>query len=447
MGRMFAWPAAVALVGSGAARGQEASEPKADGPAPVAVQASEASPVAEVDESRPVEVPVPSEKAMTFYRTGMRFWAFNRIWAIALPAVILFSGASARIRNVASGRGRWGWFSTVALYVPLYLLLVAVVQLPIDYYLGYVRLHAYGLSNQTLGKWSWDHFVSLAVDAGVAVLVAWGAYGLLRLSPRRWWLWMSLASIPFLLLGVLIKPLWIDPLFNDFGPMKDKALERSILDLADRAGIASSRVFEVDKSVDTKAVNAYVTGFLGSKRIVLWDTLLQRLNEREVLFVMAHEMGHYVLGHVVRSVFLSFAVTLVGLYFVHRLAGGLIARFRGRFGFDELRDAASVPLIVMLLQVATLFLSPVAMAYSRYQEHEADRFAIDLTRMNHSGGTAFTKLQAENLGNPRPGWVYRVFRASHPSIGDRIDFCNTYRPEGGAAAAGRGAGPLGTPGG
>lgn len=382
-----------------------------------------------VSQSTPVAVPEPSEEALEFYRTGMLFWGFNRVWAVALPAVLLFLGASARLRNLAALGGK-GWMATVAIYVPLYLLLTALISLPISYYQGFVRLHAYGLSNQTLGKWAGDHFKELAVDAGVGVLVAWGLYGLLRRAPKRWWLYMAMASVPFLLAGAFVKPLWIDPLFNDFGPMKDKAMERRILDLAERAEIGSSRVFEVDKSVDTKAVNAYVTGFLGSKRIVLWDTLLAKLEEREVLFVMAHEMGHYVLGHVVRSILLSVAVTLAGLYFVHRTAGGLIARFKDRFGFDELRDVASAPLVLMLLQVASFVLMPAAMAYSRHQEHEADRFAIELTGWNRSGASAFAKLQQENLGNPRPGWVYRVFRASHPSIGDRIDFCNSYRPVG-----------------
>lgn len=425
MGKAWLWLIVfVAGLGHGIARGQEAA---AEAPPAVTTPS-------EVDENAPVAVPEPSEKAMEFYRTGMGFWAFNRVWGILLPAVILFSGLSARLRNLASGNGRWPWAVAVAIYVPLYMLLVVLVELPLDYYQGYVRLHAYDLSNQTQGKWLQDHFIALAVDAGVGVLVALGLFAFLRRARKRWWLWMSLASIPFLMLGMLVKPLYIDPLFNKFGPMKDKALEQSILSLAERAGIESSRVFEVEKSVDTKSVNAYVTGFLDTKRIVLWDTLLAKLNEREVLFVMAHEMGHYVLGHVVRSILLSFAVTLAGLYFVHRTAHGLIDRFRGRFGFSELADVASVPLILVMLQVATLVLMPVAMAYSRYQEHEADRFALDLTGTKHSGATAFVKLQQENLGNPRPGWVYRVFRASHPSIGERIDFCNEYQPAGTTSA-------------
>jgi Zn-dependent protease with chaperone function len=113
---------------------------------------------------------------------------------------------------------------------------------------------------------------------------------------------------------------------------------------------------------------------------------------------------------------------------VDRLGRWLIARYRDRLGFDHLADIASVPLMMMLLEVAFLALNPVAMAYSRYQEHAADRYALDLTRANHSAAMAHVKLQTENLGNPRPGLLYKILRASHPSAGDRIDFANSYHP-------------------
>ncbi len=153
-------------------------------------------------------------------------------------------------------------------------------------------------------------------------ILVWVPYLLLARSPRRWWLYTAILSVPFLFVTLLVEPIWIDPLFNKFGPMKNKPLERSILALADRAGIEGSRVFEVDKSVHTKALNAYVKGVLQSKRIVLWDTLIARLDEPELLVVMGHEMGHYVLGHVVRSIWLSSIVTLAGLFLVDRIGAG-----------------------------------------------------------------------------------------------------------------------------
>ena len=147
----------------------------------------------------------------------------------------------------------------------------------------------------------------------------------MRRSPRRWWLYTSLLSLPVMVFVILLEPIWIAPLFNRFGPMKDKQLEARILALAQRAGIEGGRVFEVDKSVDTKMLNAYVTGLLGSKRIVLWDTLLAKMDSRQVLFVVAHEMGHYVLHHVLLGILLGFVGILVGLYLVHRLSGMMIA--------------------------------------------------------------------------------------------------------------------------
>ena len=264
---------------------------------------------------------------------------------------------------------------------------------------------------------------------------AWVPYLLLARSPKRWWFYTTILSVPFLFAGMLVKPIWIDPQFNKFRPMKDPALEQKILALAGRAGIEGSRVFEVEKSVDTKAVNAYVTGVFSTKRIVLWDTLLAKLNEKEVLNVMGHEMGHYVLGHVPRSIVLSAVLTLVGLFLVdwcgRRLVLGYIdrlgfdqlsviasvRRFKDRLGFDQLSDIASLPLLLMLLEVAMFVLTPVALAYSRNQEHEADKFALELTQDNHSGALSFVKLEEDHSQQPTSRTRYsscsvRAIRAS-----------------------------------
>ena len=380
-----------------------------------------------VNETEPVAVPQPSAKAMDYYRGGNWLWVLNQVWAILLPGALAFSGASAWLRSLAQRLGR-GWFLTIGFYTVLYLTIVFLIELPLAFLEGFVRQHAYGLSNQSLARWLGHSLISLGVDLAVGFALTWVPYLLLAQSPRRWWLYTAILTVPFLFTAVLVEPIWIDPLFNKFGPMHDKALERSILSLAERAGIEGSRVFEVDKSADTKAVNAYVTGVFNTKRIVLWDTLIAKLHEPELLVVMAHEMGHYVLGHVVRSILLSTIVALPGLFLVDRLGRRLIARFPDRLGCDRLSDVASMPLLLMLIEVATLVLSPFALAYSRYQEHEADRFALDLTHANHSGALAFVKLQEENLSNPRPGLLYKLFRSTHPSIGDRIDFCNSYHP-------------------
>jgi len=374
-----------------------------------------------------VRVPEPGEKALQYYRSGNYLWMFNMLWGILVPAVILFTGFSARLRDWAQRIGK-RWFFVIGVYVVLFSLVNFVIDLPLSYYQEYVRQHAYGLSNQTFAKWLSDSFKALGVAASGGILFMWIPFLLLKKSPRRWWLYTALLSVPFLLIVLLIGPVWIDPLFNDYGPMKDKELEREILRLAERAGIEGGRVFEVDKSVDTNAVNAYVTGFLGSKRIVLWDTILKKLDRREVLVVMGHEMGHYVLGHVRSAIAFAFAVILLSLYLAYRVAEGLVRRFSRRFGFDRLSDVAALPLLLLLVGLYSFAISPVTLAFSRYQEHEADRFALEITRDNHAAGNAFVKLQKENLGIPRPGLLYKLWRSSHPPIGERIDFCNAYRP-------------------
>jgi Zn-dependent protease with chaperone function len=404
-----------------------AAQPDAPGQTPATAQEAPGAAFITADELRPVAVPEPSALSLEYYRSGNWLWVVNHVWALLLTGGLAFSGFSAKLRDAARRVGR-NWFFIIGCYLVAYLAIVSVLDLPLAYYEGFVRQHDYGLSNQTLSRWFRNWSIGLGVDMVMAFALAWIPYLLLARAPRRWWLYVAILSIPFLFITMLVMPIWYDPLFNHFGPMKNKDLERSILALAHEAKIDGSRVFEVDKSLDTKAVNAYVTGLFDTKRIVLWDTLIAKLDENELLTVMGHEMGHYKLYHVVRSICLSAILTFVGLFFVDRLGRWLVNRYRDRLGFDNLADVASLPLLLMLIEVALLILGPVGLAYSRYQEHEADRFSLNLTRANRSAATAFVKLQEENLSNPRPGLLYKLLRSSHPSIGERIDFCNSYHP-------------------
>lgn len=379
------------------------------------------------DSAQRVAVPQPSSQAMDYYHSGNLLWIVSQATALAIPALVLLTGLSVRIRNLARRIGR-KWFFVVLVYFILYSLLHWALQFPLAYYAGYVRQHAYGLSNQTFLKWLRNAVVEGALGLALGGLLVWLPYWLIRRSPRRWWLYTAVLSLPVMFFLMLVEPIWVAPLFNRFGPMSDKRLEARILALADEAGIEGGRVFEVDKSVDTTAVNAYVTGLGSSKRIVLWDTLLAKFDPREVRVVMAHEMGHYVLNHVAQGLLAGFCGILVALYMVYRGANFLLRRYKHSFGFDELSDVASLPLIVLLAQTAVLLLMPLGLAFSRHLEHEADRFALELTRDNRAAATAFVRLQGENLSNPTPGALFMLLRASHPSLGQRIEFANDYRP-------------------
>jgi len=383
---------------------------------------------APVDEMQTVAVPEPSRQALEYYSSGNLLWVADQVWSLLILLVVLATGLSARLRNLALGLARNRWFFALALYFIFFTVITSVVDLPRAYYEEFVRQHAYGLSNQTLQKWWTDALTTLALSCVIGPLVIWVPYLLLRKSPTRWWLYSALALVPFIIVGNLIAPIWIAPLFNRFGPMQDEALEARILALADRAGIEGGRVFEVEKSVDTKTLNAYVAGIFNTKRIVLWDTIITRMGERELLFVMGHEMAHFVLGHTWQLIVLNTVLLIGSFYAAYRMAGAVLRRFGDRFGFTRMDDIASLPLLLLLVSVFSLVVTPAILAVTRHMEHEADRYGLEITQYNHSAATAFVKLQSDALAVPRPGLLNILWRQSHPPLGERIDFANQYHP-------------------
>jgi Zn-dependent protease with chaperone function len=374
-----------------------------------------------------VVVPPPTPLALQYYRSGNWLWGLDTLVGLVIPFCFLASGLSAQLRDWSFRIGR-RWLLSVAVYAVLFVVLSLLVTLPLSWYEGFVRQHAYGLSNESPAKWVTDWLKGVALSGVGAALVLWIPYLLLRRSPRRWWLYTGLATAPLATFILVISPIWIDPLFNHFGPMKDRVLEQRILALAARAGIPGSRVFEVNKSEDTETVNAYVTGLGATKRIVLWDTTLRKLEPDQIAFVVGHEMGHFVLHHVLSAIIVVTLVVTGSLYVVHRVADSMIRRHSGRWGFSSLADVASFPLLIFLGSGVLFVVSPAVLAFNRHLEHEADRFGLELTHDSRAAATAFVRLQQENLGIPRPGPIFKLWRASHPPLGERVDFANRYRP-------------------
>ena len=383
---------------------------------------------AQASDTGEVAVPEPSALALRYYRTGVPLWVAGTVLDLAIPALLLWSAASARLRSGARRLARGRWYPTVALYGAMYVVVTSLLAFPFAWYVGYVRQHVYNLSTQTASQFLGDSAKAVAVGCVAAAVTLWIPYLLLRKSPRRWWLWTGLAAAPIATLALVIAPIWIDPLFDRFGPMRDRALEARIVALARRAGIEGGRVYEVAKSEDTRQVNSYVTGLGATKRIVLWDTLVDRLTPDEVVFVMGHEMGHYVLGHTALVILGATLLVTASMYAVHRVAGALLGRWSRRFGFDRLDDPASLPLLALVVGVVSLAVTPVVLATSRYLEHEADRFGLEITRDNRAAAQAFVKLQQDNLAVPRTGVLDHLWRDSHPDSADRIEFANRYRP-------------------
>ena len=340
-------------------------------------------------------------------------------WIVML--VVAFTGLSALLLKLASRVTRRKLVHFVV-YLFLFLLLVGVVSFPVTYYQNFVLEHRFGFSNQTFGQWFGDLLKEFPVEL-IFMTIAFGFfYFLIRRSPRRWWLWFSAGSVPFVVAALVIVPVVVAPLFNDFQPLKDKQLETQILDLASRAGIEGSRVFEVDASRQSTHLNAYVTGLFGTKRIVLYDTIIKAFTTDELLFVMGHEMGHYVKHHVWIIVGMIVVLILISTWLMALILPKVIARHRRRLGFAEMGSYASLPLVLLSFGLIMFAVQPATNGLSRYFEDQCDVYGMQMTGYNSTAAAmAFEKLAAYNLSDPNPNPLVEFWFYNHPALQKRID--------------------------
>jgi Zn-dependent protease with chaperone function len=354
----------------------------------------------------------------------------NVVYGLAVLYLLLRTKASAKLRDLAE-RTR----AAAPVYVMFLVLVTTLLDFPLAFYEGYVVPHQYDLTNESLAMWLGDEAKGLGVGLIISALVG----GLILLAIRkikRWWIVAWLGSIPLILIGVLITPLVIDPIFNKFEPLKDPVLGRDLLAEAGRAGIPHSRVYQVDKSKQTKEMNAYVTGIGPSARIVMWDTLLQKLDHDEVLAVMGHEMGHYVLNHLWKGIAFSVALSFFIFWIGQILYERGLERWGSRWGIRDVRgDPAALPWLLILSTVITFLISPVTSGFSRHIEHQADVFGLELTHFNEPMASAFVKFAEDSKADPRPPRFIEWWRYSHPSLGRRIDFVLSYKPASATSSA------------
>ena len=171
-----------------------------------------------------------------------------------------------------------------------------------------------------------DELIDFWLNYGTMLILVSVLYWLMKKSTKRWWLYAWFLSIPFTLFMMFIQPIVIDPLYNDFYPLKDKQLEAEILELASKANIPAEHVFEVNMAEKTNSLNAYVTGIGSNARIVLWDTTLNKLSDQQILFIMAHEMAHYVEKHIYFGIATYLIFSLVGLYLTSKIMNLVVTR-------------------------------------------------------------------------------------------------------------------------
>jgi Zn-dependent protease with chaperone function len=347
-------------------------------------------------------------------------------WSFGTLAIVLVTRLSRRIRDSARKVSARPWL-TAAIYGAILSVTLAVLDFPLNYYSGFVVPHQFDLTEQSFGGWMGDQAKGLAVGIVLSMIVAPLALFAIRRF-RRWWLVLWAGSIPLILLMVVVQPVVLDPIFNDFQPLRDQVLRARLLDLASRAGIEGGRVYQVDKSKQTKTMNAYVNGIGPTSRIVMWDTLLAKMTHDEVLAVMGHEMGHYVLRHLWKGLAFSLAISFLIFLAGQRIHDAGLRRWGARWGVEAKGDPASVPWLLLIVGGISFLLSPVFAGYSRSIEHEADIFGLELTRLNEPMASAFVKLAEDSKRDPSPHPFIEFWRYSHPPIARRIPFALQYRP-------------------
>lgn len=328
-------------------------------------------------------------------------------------------------------------FVQCLIFVPLFAAAVALLNLPLEFYSSYVLEHRFALATQGLASWFGDWGKSLAVVAAIGVIVAWILYAIVRHSPRRWWFYFWLASIPLVLAFVLIEPYAIEPLFYHFTPLQktQPALVERIEAMLNHAGLSipPARILEMDASSRTRVVNAYVSGLGGSKRVVVWDTTLKTMAPDELLLVLGHESGHYVLHHIPKEFVLDEAVALLFFFLGFFAVNWLVAKAGPRFGIEGTDDLASLPLVLVVLTLLVFLSDPLVNAISRHYEHQADQFGLEVAYgivadPNAAEVHALQTLGEEDLEDPDPNPFIRLWLYTHPPLDERIRFAATYQP-------------------
>jgi len=320
------------------------------------------------------------------------------------------------VRAVAAPFGG-GWVWQVLLGVVALSLIGRLLTLPLSAY-GEVVRHRYGLSTRSWGLWLRDVAVSFGINTGLTALTVLVLIWLARRAPRTWWAWAGAGAAGLVVVGSFLWPVLIEPAFNRFTPMAAGQLRSDLLHVAEENGTPVQDVLVSDASRRTTALNAYVSGFGSTRRIVVYDTVLDRLPDDQIESIVAHELGHVAADDVLTGTLTGALGTGAGVAALGWLLGS--ARLLRRAGADSPGDPRVVPLLLFLFALGTLVSTPVQNVVSRHIEARADVHALDLT----ADPDAFVAMQRDlavtNLAEPDPPALWQWFFGSHPTTAQRV---------------------------
>lgn len=376
-------------------------------------------------------------KAIDYAAARHRLYFIGVAYGILVLLRLLAWRVAPRFRDWAEAASRRRILQAY-IFAPLLLLTIDVIELPISLYGHHLSLE-YEQSIQGWGSWFWDWSKGELISFALAGFLIWILYGTMRRSPRRWWFRFWLAAVPIVVFLMFIAPVVIEPLFFKFEPLAQQqpALVADIEKVVARGGleIPPDRMYEMKASEKLKSLNAYVAGIGASKRVVVWDNTIRKMDTGETLFVFGHEMGHYVLGHIwigIAGAALGILVFLLLAFYTMRWA---LARWGPRWEIRDITDWASLPVLLLALAVFGFLGEPIGNSFSRVLEHNADIYGLEVIHgivpdSSQEAAQAFQILGEVSLDDPHPSPFIEFWLYDHPSISERVRFASQYDPWG-----------------
>jgi STE24 endopeptidase len=356
-------------------------------------------------------------KSDSYFEGGYVLILVDAIYAIIVSGILLWLGISARIRDFAQARTK-SRFWQVPIYAVAYIVLTTAMTFPLTVFEDFIREHNYGLSNQNFLQWFGDFGIASAVNGVMMVVLVTIIYAVIRGAPRTWWLWGTFVTVFFLGVVILIQPVFFAPLLNHYQPLPEGKLKSEILSVARSEGIPATNVYEFDASRQSKRVSANVSGMFGTTRISMNDNLLKRSTPDEIIAVLGHEMGHYVLGHTWLLLSWFGLLFFAGFAFVNWGFGVLFRAFGKRWGVTGIDDPAGLPALMMVASVFFLLATPVQNTITRTAEAQADIFGINAVRQPDGFAKATLMLSEYRKLDPTPLEEFVFY--DHPSGRTRI---------------------------
>ena len=370
-----------------------------------------------MDSLETVPVHTDSPEARRYNRIKRWLGVADLTIGFALLIALLAAGWTGWLRDLAERLASQNYSLAVFFYVLMLLLISKAIGAPLDYY-GFRLEHRYNLSNQRFRSWLWDEFKGFLLGLVLATIVVELLYLLIRQMPQQWWLVAWAVFLGLMVLLAQLAPVVLFPIFYKFEPLENEELKRRLIVLSERAGTRVRGVYKWHLSEKSKKANAALTGLGATRRIILADTLLDNYSDDEIEAVLAHELGHHVHRHILKSIVVQAGITLFGFWLANEV---LRYAVETRHMFAGMYDFADLPLLILVSTVLSFLLMPALNAYSRFNERQADRYCFESVASIAPFVSSMNKLAEQNLAEKAPArWVEWLFH-SHPAIMRRVN--------------------------